>query len=71
VVYNTNKNEITAIYESENIISNIAFRSQLNDYLPKYMIPTKFILMSQLPKNTNGKIDRLSLKKFAIENEPS
>jgi acyl-coenzyme A synthetase/AMP-(fatty) acid ligase len=71
VVYNTNNNEITAIYESENIISNIAFRSQLNDYLPKYMIPTKFIVMSQLPKNTNGKIDRLSLKKFVIENEPS
>ena len=71
VVYNTNKNEITAIYESNNIISNIEFRSQLNDYLPKYMIPTKFIVMGQLPKNTNGKIDRLSLKKFVIENEPS
>lgn len=33
-------------------------------FLPKYMMPTKYILLSELPMNTNGKIDRLKLNEM-------
>ena len=34
---------------------------------PAYMIPSVFIKMDELPRNTNGKIDRLLLKNKANE----
>lgn len=37
-------------------------RKELQRYLPGYMIPNDFIFLDQLPKNANGKIDRVSLK---------
>lgn len=36
--------------------------SKLNNYLPKYMIPNDIIFLNQLPKNQNGKVDRIKLK---------
>ncbi|MCP4213825.1 MAG: amino acid adenylation domain-containing protein, partial [bacterium] len=33
----------------------------LADHLPFYMIPSQFVLMEEIPKNTSGKIDRKSL----------
>lgn len=53
-VYNK---EIVFYYESSKEIK----RSEIISVLPKYMIPTKFIRMDQLPRNINGKIDRLML----------
>jgi D-alanine--poly(phosphoribitol) ligase subunit 1 len=37
-------------------------RADLRQYLPDYMIPGIFELMAELPKNSNGKINRLLLK---------
>jgi D-alanine--poly(phosphoribitol) ligase subunit 1 len=34
----------------------------LKKYLPSYMIPDLYLYVGQLPKNQNGKIDRLKLK---------
>jgi amino acid adenylation domain-containing protein len=62
VVYNTNKKEITLFYESLDEIPLNEFRKQISTILPKYMIPTSYIKMNELPRNTNGKIDRLYLK---------
>jgi acyl-coenzyme A synthetase/AMP-(fatty) acid ligase len=62
VVYNNNKKEITLFYESINEIPLNEFRKQISTILPKYMIPTSYIKMDELPRNTNGKIDRLYLK---------
>ncbi|OEE33121.1 hypothetical protein A1QO_10595 [Vibrio genomosp. F10 str. ZF-129] len=35
----------------------------LRDLLPMYMIPNEVVFLRDLPKNQNGKIDRLALKK--------
>ena len=32
--------------------------------LPSYMVPRKFTILTQLPKNANGKIDRVHLLEF-------
>jgi amino acid adenylation domain-containing protein len=62
VVYNINKKEITLFYESNFEISVVKFRKELINSLPKYMIPTVYVFMRELPRNANGKIDRLHLK---------
>jgi microcystin synthetase protein McyA len=38
-------------------------RSYLQDKLPEYMIPSAFMLLSELPLSTNGKINRRALPK--------
>lgn len=62
VVYHAAKKEITTIYESHEDIAEGEFRKRLLQHFPKYMIPLKYIRMDELPRNTNGKIDRLTLK---------
>jgi amino acid adenylation domain-containing protein len=62
IVYNVNKKEITLFYEASNEIPVVEFRKELTKALPKYMIPTAYTFMQELPRNTNGKIDRLFLK---------
>ena len=62
VVYNVAKKEITLFYEAANEIPVADFRKKITAILPKYMLPTVYIRMDELPRNTNGKIDRLTLK---------
>jgi amino acid adenylation domain-containing protein len=61
VVYNFAKKEITMFYESPEEIPAAEFRKLLAGQFPKYMIPTNYILMEEMPRNPNGKIDRLLL----------
>ena len=61
VVYQRAQKEITLIYESESDISPATFRKSIGEALPKYMVPTAYIRKEEMPRNTNGKIDRLSL----------
>ena len=49
------------IYESNEEIPISFFRKEIATALPKYMIPSGFIKVDELPRNTNGKIDRLKL----------
>jgi len=41
--------------------------ARLREVVPTYMIPTRWQVFDQLPKNVNGKIDRASLKEFFAE----
>ncbi len=58
VVYNYSKKEIILFYEAENDISVADMRKTISSALPKYMIPTNYVKMDELPRNVNGKIDR-------------
>ncbi|MGG4396975.1 amino acid adenylation domain-containing protein [Paenibacillus thiaminolyticus] len=62
MVYNSDKKELTFYYESDKDISVVDFRSNIGTVLPNYMIPHVYKRLKQLPRNTNGKIDRLKLK---------
>lgn len=61
-VYNFIKKEIVFFYEAEEEQSVAEFRKNIGKALPNYMIPTKYVCKDILPRNTNGKIDRLKLK---------
>lgn len=63
-IYDANRKVIIFIYEAESEIAPATFKKQLSKKLPKYMIPTVYIRMSTLPRNTNGKIDRARLKDY-------
>ena len=61
VVYNREKKEIRLFYESEQEFTPALIRERLSNFLPKYMLPTAFDHVEQLPRNPNGKIDRQEL----------
>lgn len=69
VVYDYERKEIVLFYELADTISDKDFRSALTKHFPAYMIPAKFIRMDLLPRNTNGKIDRLQLKNSALKGD--
>lgn len=60
-VYDYSRKEINLFYErKENIIDSDIRKALINE-VPKYMIPTKYMVLNEMPRNTNGKIDRLQL----------
>jgi acyl-coenzyme A synthetase/AMP-(fatty) acid ligase len=61
VIYNNTIKEIILIYECAHEIDVSLLIKIGRRSLPKYMIPNKFINISKMPMNLNGKIDRLSL----------
>jgi amino acid adenylation domain-containing protein len=61
VVYNQNKREIALFYESDNELTPGFIRERLSPLVPKYMLPSAFNWMQQMPRNPNGKIDRAKL----------
>ena len=64
-VYQYARKEIVLYYESEKEITGKDFRTALMKVFPSYMIPNVYERMDELPRNTNGKIDRLLLKEKA------
>ncbi len=67
VVYNYSAKEIVLFYENSGEISEKEIKKSLATVFPKYMVPTVFYRMDELPRNTNGKIDRLLLSKRVNE----
>jgi amino acid adenylation domain-containing protein len=51
-------------------ITNAFIRQRLSELLPKYMLPNRWMVMKELPKNANGKIDRTAIRTL-FENEGS
>jgi amino acid adenylation domain-containing protein len=58
VLYHKDKKAITLIYEASNEITTKSLRTLLQYSLPKYMLPTVFVKIDEMPRNANGKIDR-------------
>ena len=66
-VYRSAKKEIVLYYENDTEITDKEFRTAISKVFPSYMIPAVYIRLDELPRNTNGKIDRLLLKNRANE----
>lgn len=60
VTYDKEKHAIVLFYE-KNDVSEVEIRKALAKSFPRYMVPTVYYEMEELPRNTNGKIDRLKL----------
>ena len=54
-------------YEEYNGVTEVNIRKELSKVFPRYMIPTVYHCLDELPRNTNGKIDRLLLSKKVNE----
>lgn len=65
--YDHERKEIVLFYEYETEIDEKEFRKNLSKVFPAYMIPKVYIRMDILPRNANGKIDRLMLSNKAAE----
>jgi D-alanine--poly(phosphoribitol) ligase subunit 1 len=61
-IYDDINKQIILFYESNNEIKDVYFRKELVNYIPKYMLPAKYIKIDSFPHNSNGKIDRKKLK---------
>lgn len=61
VVYNKAAKEITLFYEGGGEFSVAELRKIISAELPKYMVPVAYHQTDELPRNANGKIDRLLL----------
>jgi acyl-coenzyme A synthetase/AMP-(fatty) acid ligase len=62
VLYNERRKEITLYYETDGSDCTPAFiRQKLSEIFPKYMLPSAFHRMPELPRTSNGKIDRNGL----------
>jgi len=63
VVYNQTQKEITMFYQAEADLNLGEFRKRMLQFVPKYMLPTKYRRLDEMPLSANGKIDRLKLNK--------
>ena len=63
--YDGVKQEIVLFYSGE--IESKLLQMALLKLLPKYMVPTRYIKLSEFPYNDNGKIHRVKLRKQYIE----
>lgn len=62
-VYDRSKKEIVFFYEADSEIPAADLRRKISTALPNYMVPTRYIFLPEMPRNTNGKIDRAKLNK--------
>lgn len=64
---NNNRQFIVAYLTVINRIATNKLRAFLKTMLPKYMIPSYFVILDKIPYLTNGKIDKKALPKMDIE----
>jgi amino acid adenylation domain-containing protein len=62
-VYDKENKEIVMFYQSDNELNIGEFRKRILQFISKYMVPTKYHRLEELPLSANGKIDRLKLNK--------
>lgn len=65
VFYKESVSEIIAVYEGN--ISEKEVEQLLENKIPKYMMPNRYVHVDAMPMNLNGKIDRVKLKQEYIK----
>lgn len=61
---------ICCAYAAGDPVEPLELRKALQETLPTYMLPARWMILDELPKNVNGKIDRRALReRFAAEAE--
>jgi len=70
VLYHKGQKAIALFYEAKTEMPPSELRRKLSDVLPKYMIPTEFHHLTEMPRNPNGKIDRNLLNTRLNEGTP-
>lgn len=66
VLYNKIEKQILMIYETDEALDEKYLIKAIGNELPGYMVPTQYYWMEEMPRNTNGKIDRLRLKEIYL-----
>lgn len=64
-IYDTSQSEIVLFYTGE--LEGKDIKKELRRKLPKYMLPTRYIRVDDMPLNLNGKIDRGQLRKMLCD----
>ncbi|MDR1632726.1 MAG: amino acid adenylation domain-containing protein [Dysgonamonadaceae bacterium] len=60
-VYDNPHKEIVMFYQAAEELNVGEFRKRMMEFVPKYMVPTKYRQLEKFPLSANGKIDRLKL----------
>lgn len=67
VLYDKEHKQIILVYESADNVDIADIRLAMGKILPKYMLPTRYEKLEEMPRNANGKIDRQFLQmKFIL-----
>ncbi len=66
-LWQAEKEELIAFYTADTSLSKDELRSQLSQYLPSALIPSRFLQLEEMPLTGNGKIDRAVLLKSTLQ----
>lgn len=59
------------VQKEERALDEKVFREELGIKLPKYMIPSHFVVIPEMPKTLSGKVEKKSLPAYFEENKSS
>ena len=67
VLYDHDQKKIILVYETQKGTTPLMIRQEAGRVLPKYMLPTAYHELKDMPRNPNGKIDCVKLKEMFVK----
>lgn len=62
-IYDKKQKKIVLVYEAPQLLSATDWRQKLGEVLPRYMLPSVYKHLTEIPRNANGKIDRMEMQR--------
>ncbi len=59
--------KILAFVSSRKAFTEVRLKESLSQVIPEYMIPSAIKILPELPKNANGKVDKIALRKHFMD----